>query len=167
MGAYPGRLTIISHAFKKNRFLNYHCRAIKWPLARTNFVGIDPPEEVTPRVQLVAGEAKAVEAWRNDFYGVGESLGSKRMKRGWEPTQVIEVDRPQGTSNQSPVEDGIWMGEGLGLEIPSLLRYHGGADGKTVFPKVLPWEEREIIGWSSDRASGSREYLVDISRDRN
>ena len=154
IGAYPLRLTIISHAFKENRILNYHCKAIKWPLSRTTFVGIDPPEEVTSRAELDAGEAKAVDAWREDLYGVGDVLGMKRRKRGWGAREVLHVEYGQSADDSVFAYGDAWAEKGLGQGIHDLLRYDGGGDGKTLLPGSLPWEEESgVVGDSGDDAS--------------
>ena len=41
-GAYPRRITLITHAFKEARFRHFHFPAIKWLSNRLHFVGIDP-----------------------------------------------------------------------------------------------------------------------------
>jgi len=40
---WPERLTIVSHAFKRNRLVDGHCAAIGFPLDRVDFIGINPP----------------------------------------------------------------------------------------------------------------------------
>lgn len=40
---YPRRITLISYAFKRQRFEQLHRRAIRFPADRFAFVGIDPP----------------------------------------------------------------------------------------------------------------------------
>lgn len=42
-GYYPHEIVIITHAFKKDRFLDLHAKAIRWPLNRIRVFGIDPP----------------------------------------------------------------------------------------------------------------------------
>ena len=42
-GYYPEQLTIITHAFKNDRFLHLHSRALKWPAERVKVLGINPP----------------------------------------------------------------------------------------------------------------------------
>jgi hypothetical protein len=41
-GCWPQMITIISHEFKRERFLDLHVAAIRWPRERVEFVGIDP-----------------------------------------------------------------------------------------------------------------------------
>ncbi len=120
---YPARITLISHAFKRARFLELHCRAIRWPLSKLTYVGIDPPEDVTARTVLEQGEReKGYGVWEGDLYGVGSVLGGKREKRGW--------------------DDGALEGVGKGKDesIDSLLKWRGGVSGKEVYEGRLPWD---------------------------
>lgn len=41
-GRWPDMITIISHEFKRQRFLDLHIVAMRWPRQRVLFVGIDP-----------------------------------------------------------------------------------------------------------------------------
>ena len=107
------------------RFLDLHCAAIKWPLDRVTYIGIDPPPEVTPKRALDEGEAKALEAWKVDLYGVGHELSSKRVKRGWEPDSA-EMATLLSIQSLEPV-------------VKELVMYDGGSCGNAIFPKRLPW----------------------------
>lgn len=51
-------MTIVTHDFKVQRFLDVHLPACRWPRGAVQFKGIDPPENVTPRKALDAGEAR-------------------------------------------------------------------------------------------------------------
>lgn len=123
---YPHHITIVSHAFKRARFLNIHCQSIGWPLERVSYVGINPPEEITAEGELIENEAKAVAAWREDLYGTRQELASKRLKRGWDPLQVEELLLLHG-------------GDSVEKSVCDLLKYDGGTDGQTLFPEALPW----------------------------
>ena len=43
VGRYPEFVTVITHAFKEERFLTLHATAIKWPVHRIRVQGINPP----------------------------------------------------------------------------------------------------------------------------
>ena len=122
---YPKHITIVSHDFKKSRFLDLHCKAIEWPRGQVTYVGIDPPPDVTPRNVLDEGEARAVNAWKIDPYGAGHELSSKRAKRGWQPDSA----------------EMVWIRSSgvLESEVKELLAYDGGSDGNAMFAKPLPW----------------------------
>ncbi|KAH8694185.1 DUF218 domain protein [Talaromyces proteolyticus] len=120
--AYPQRLTIVTHAFKKCRFLELHLPAIGITAGvfmrdgdgevRVRFVGIDPPEHVTPRRELEQGEMeRGVGLWRTDEHGNGLVLGAKRKGRGWsegEERAVLEGERDEVVR-----ELVRWRGEGV------------------------------------------------------
>ncbi|KAL2006917.1 hypothetical protein VTN00DRAFT_9585 [Thermoascus crustaceus] len=85
-GTYPDRITLVTHEFKRRRFLECHFPAVGWPSqpSRVRIVGINPPPEITTPESLIAGEEKSgIGLWRGDRYGVGAELMGKRRKRGW------------------------------------------------------------------------------------
>jgi hypothetical protein len=78
-------MTVISHGFKRRRFLDLHIPAIRFPLSRTAYIGIDPPFEPARMAQIEDGDRlRGYGAWERDLYGLGEVLRGKREKRGWE-----------------------------------------------------------------------------------
>jgi hypothetical protein len=83
---YPAHLTIISHAFKRHRFMNLHLPALRYPTTpeRFRYISIGPPMDEVKRAEVEAGElSRGVKAWEQDPYGVGEALAAKRRARGW------------------------------------------------------------------------------------
>lgn len=120
---YPTHITLISHAFKRARFLQLHCRAIRWPLTKFAYIGIDPPEDVTPRSVLEQEEKeKGYGVWEGDLYGAGSVIGGVRERRGWE-CGALEV-----------------VGKSKDHSVEGLLKWRGGADGKEVYEGRLPWD---------------------------
>ena len=98
--------------------------AIRWPKDRVNFIGIDPPESVSPRRLLEEGEReRGWGVWREDLYGMGELLGGKRRGRGW-------MDEVKGV-----------VGEGCEGGVRGLLEWGGGRAGVEIFGGALPWDE--------------------------
>lgn len=88
------------------------------------FIGIDPPESVSPRRLLEEGEReRGWGVWRGDLYGGGELLGGKRRGRGWR-------DEVEGL-----------VGEGCEEDVRGLLEWGGGRTGVEVFGGALPWDE--------------------------
>ena len=44
-GNFPKRITVVGYGFKKARFTELHRKAIRWPLHRFNYIGVDPEDE--------------------------------------------------------------------------------------------------------------------------
>ena len=118
-------MTIISHAFKHQRFLDLHCRTLRWPLSRVTYVGIDPPMDDEKRLETEKGEQRARKDWAADWWGWGQVLGSKRLRRGWD----------WETKALSEVEE--WMCR--------LVSWEGGKAMNDPFPERLPWDEKGLI----------------------
>ncbi|KAL8797450.1 MAG: hypothetical protein Q9195_000266 [Heterodermia aff. obscurata] len=119
---FPARIVIISHDFKKHRFLELHAPAIRWPARTLTFIGVDPPEHVVKREALEAGEsARGYKAFQGDPYGTGTLLQAKRQGRGWK-------NEYQSFWNAS-------TGDG----VTDLLSWSGGESGSEMFPGQLPW----------------------------
>ncbi|EHA28413.1 hypothetical protein ASPNIDRAFT_188125, partial [Aspergillus niger ATCC 1015] len=125
-GVYPKRVTVVTHEFKRRRFVEYHFPALGLSDSASTVVGINPPEEVTPLASLLAGEEKSgIGLWSRDRYGVQKELAGKRMKRGW----------------RAGMEDGVFVNVGLEAVVEELVRWDGGEMGIEWFPKMeeLPW----------------------------
>jgi hypothetical protein len=76
-GRYPGHVTVVSWAFKAERF-ELHRSDLRLPASRFRFVGHGEPCELDRAEQ---GEAAALRAFRLDPYGRGAELGDKRARR--------------------------------------------------------------------------------------
>jgi hypothetical protein len=120
-GAWPGHVTIISNEFKRARFLELHCRAIRWPLERVTFIGIDP-EYMAVDLERAAGvrdgeRRNGFDAWQGDMFGTGEVLESKRAKRNpWGICQRLFEDeeaRKQSKINFRMIGPREILGDGL------------------------------------------------------
>ncbi|KAM0432270.1 hypothetical protein ACHAPT_004810 [Fusarium lateritium] len=100
--AWPARITIVSHGFKKERLVDGHCEAIGFPLERVSFIGIDPPgmaaasagvSDGKDKQEAIKGVGLAMGEWRSDPHGRGESLAGKRAKRNpWVVKQHVFPD---------------------------------------------------------------------------
>ena len=137
VGRAPARLTIISHAFKRDRFLKFHLPALGWPMGvsdattgahshplNVKYIGIDPPQKDRAGTrQIEVGEAAAVAQWAQDPWGWREPLRSKRFKRGW---QLLDKD---------------WSDSER-----ALLAWTGGDSGSAPYPRRLPWTEHARKG---------------------
>ncbi|KAK4122294.1 FolC bifunctional protein [Parathielavia appendiculata] len=102
---WPGRLTVVSHGFKRDRLVNGHCAAIGFPLDRVTFVGINPPgvddhgfgsaavEVEGKKGRAMKGVQLALDQWKEDPHGVGEDLAGKRRARNcWRVNQRLFLD---------------------------------------------------------------------------
>lgn len=76
-GTYPGRMTVVSWAFKDERF-KLHVEACRFPCDRYTFVGVNNPDDMASALR---GEAKTIERFCKDPYGTHDSLLEKRRAR--------------------------------------------------------------------------------------
>ncbi|KAI8945317.1 DUF218 domain-containing protein [Xylaria longipes] len=110
-GTWPTELTIVSHAFKRERLVDCHCGAIRFPLSHVNFVGSDPPGMTDgSNKAAIPGVVEAITQWKDDPHGRGNALSSKRMQRNpWGILQTIfltEEDRSRSGVRSYISEDG-------------------------------------------------------------
>ncbi|KAI1274557.1 DUF218 domain-containing protein [Xylaria sp. FL0933] len=108
---WPTKLTIVSHAFKRERLVDCHCGAIRFPLHRVNFVGVDPPGMVDGSNKFaIQGVQEAVDQWKNDPHGEGDALAAKRMRRNpWGISQTLfstEEERARSGVRSRILENG-------------------------------------------------------------
>ncbi|XXH04220.1 folylpolyglutamate synthase [Hypoxylon texense] len=92
---WPKKITIVSHAFKRERLVDCHCGAIGFPLDRVDFVGVDPPGMIDGTKEAAfKGVAEAITQWKEDPHGKGDLLASKRRKRNpWGVSQELFLDK--------------------------------------------------------------------------
>jgi hypothetical protein len=92
VGCRPERVEIVSHGFKRKRFMELHVKAMRWPEGRVYFLGIDPGYMVEGNVEwdreraeeVLKGElARGFGLWEQDLRGTGEVLSGKRMGRDY------------------------------------------------------------------------------------
>ena len=124
LNKWPAHITLVSHDFKRKRFIELHCPAIRWPLERFTYVGIDPPEEVVSRLDLELGEFnKGYGSFKRDPYGVRTYLKDKRESRGWSSERLLKI-----------------FHSGIPEEVKPLLVWDGGEADNGVFYEDLPWD---------------------------
>jgi len=97
-GIWPENITIVSHEFKRRRFLDLHVEVARWPRNRVVFVGIDPEYMIMGSENWDQGRAEEVlkgekergfAAWEKDLLGTGSELRGKRARRNyWKVPQV-------------------------------------------------------------------------------
>ena len=113
----PKRITIISHAFKRRRFIDQHCPILRWPAARVEYIGIDPDKDEAGSRRIETGEETARAQWQQDPWGWGPELGRKRLQRAWDDACLPA------------------------LQMQDLVKWAGGQSRKEDYPHRLPWEE--------------------------
>ena len=131
-------MVIVSHAFKKRRFLELHLPALRFPVERCEFIGIDPcfssdSDGGQRRLQEIgAGDLKrGYGAWKEDLYGARALLVRKKTERGWNERR----ERQLGEA----IAAGEVSSEAM-LLIEKLWSWVGGDSGKEIFAEPLPWE---------------------------
>ena len=97
-GKWPGKVTIISHGFKEDRFMELHVPAIRFPRRKVEFCGIDPEYMKEESKEFERGRTESVKRgerergfgeWEKDLFGVGNVLRRKRKGRNcWGVSQV-------------------------------------------------------------------------------
>lgn len=81
-GNYPDKVTIVGFEFKRQRFLEQHLPALRFPADRINYVGIDPPFDPTGAADRIAGElANSKGPFEQDPYGCRDPLRQKKLDR--------------------------------------------------------------------------------------
>ncbi|PTB41082.1 hypothetical protein M441DRAFT_140833 [Trichoderma asperellum CBS 433.97] len=118
--AWPLSLTIVSHDFKRPRFIDGHCAAIGFPLERTTFLGIDPPGMINGENEAaMKGVGQAVDEWTADPHGRGEKLAGKRARRNpWGMWQGVFEEQVDGPRKGGLVTEGIGEMETLVDDAP-------------------------------------------------
>ncbi|KIW10905.1 hypothetical protein PV08_10204 [Exophiala spinifera] len=129
--SWPSKLTIVSHDFKRSRFLDLHLPAIQWPSSSVEYVGIDPPFDEVRMLEIQEGDrVRGYGAWRDDLYASGHLLSSKRVKRGWDPDVFRRdvLDRfSHGTTSPPPP--------------PSSSDNNDDGDTRSALEKVVFWNQ--------------------------
>ncbi|KAA8903027.1 hypothetical protein FN846DRAFT_899374 [Sphaerosporella brunnea] len=121
--SYPQKITLVSYAFKRERFVELHRHAIRFPRTRFEFVGIDPTWDKEEENVRNGELENAVKLWREDLYACNVEGGLRSKRRG----------RNAGRRK--------WT-YGLSVEtsVKELLRWCEKGGGE-VFAGRLPWSE--------------------------
>ena len=97
---WPQKISIVSHEFKRERFLECHVKALGLSRERVEFWGIDPVymrseaadeyDEQRARGVRDGERRRGFEAWKRDLWGVGPSVRGKRRQRNcWDVRQEL------------------------------------------------------------------------------
>ncbi|OMJ29400.1 U3 small nucleolar RNA-associated protein 20 [Smittium culicis] len=78
-GNYPLRITVVGFDFKKDRFNDFHLKAIGYPSIRFTYIGINMSGDIQKELQ---GEKKnGYDQFKKDLYGCDTFLKTKKVKR--------------------------------------------------------------------------------------
>ncbi|WP_031500771.1 hypothetical protein [Bryobacter aggregatus] len=77
-GQDPEHVTLVSWAFKQQRFENLHRQAIGWPRERFRYIGPNDPEDLS---QAQRAEEKARAQYLADPYSLGPEFQAKKSER--------------------------------------------------------------------------------------
>lgn len=76
---------IVSHDFKRDRFIKLHVPAMALPINQIHYMGIDPPFSERQLAEVIEGDRlRGYGAWEQDLRGTGTLLQQKRIHRGWD-----------------------------------------------------------------------------------
>ncbi|RMZ91942.1 hypothetical protein DV736_g832, partial [Chaetothyriales sp. CBS 134916] len=126
---WPRKLVIVSHAFKRRRFLELHLPALRWN-GQVEYIGIDPPFDQKRMAEIVEGDRlRGYGVWKDDLYGQRKGLNGKREKRGWVEEGFL-----------SALGD-MEIERGVRTNLAELVKWDGGGNGVGLFPHALPWEQ--------------------------
>jgi len=126
---YPDRITVVSYAFKKKRFVDLHAKALRWPTrssmtggsSRFTYVGIDDEGS-----EHSAPQDNAYNSFEVDMYGCWGRLREKRKRRN------ANRRLPPYTATAPQ----------LGLLLDWCPDYNSRLQG--LFQGWLPWDERVL-----------------------
>ena len=130
-GVWPKSIHLVTHNFKRARFLDLHCKALKLDKQRVYYVGKDPPPAVTDPVFVAEAERKnGFEPWEADLYGHGQLLSKKRANRdSWKVQADQEIwihQTVHGLDHDKDVMRGCCFGKEAKVAMMfSLKDYHG------------------------------------------
>ncbi|KAI0295861.1 hypothetical protein B0F90DRAFT_1637318 [Multifurca ochricompacta] len=117
-GAYPHRITVVGHDFKRRRFEQLHRLALRWPNLHFTYDGIPLHNEADEREGTAGELANAFNPYSTDLYGCHAPLVQKRAGRNFHArTHGYHVGAP---------------------ELRELLEWCP-RDGTQIFSGALPW----------------------------
>ncbi|CAB4443020.1 unnamed protein product [Rhizophagus irregularis] len=116
--SYPRNITVIGFQFKKKRFSELHRFALKFPLDRFNYIGIDP-DNTSPLGRFVGESVNSLGPFKQDLYGChGKLLDKKLTRNPYRRSHPYQISCP---------------------ELSPLLNYCP-EDRIQLYPDKLPWE---------------------------
>jgi hypothetical protein len=118
---WPARISVVSHEFKRARFLQLHFPSLRFPVERVEFIGIDPEYmisgsgcfdvERTEEVRMGEME-RGYREWKEDGMGLGERLRGKRRRRNcWKVSQYLFLRDEERIISGLKTQSIDWMDE--------------------------------------------------------
>lgn len=132
----PRKLVLISHGFKRTRFEELHLPALRYPVdsGRFQYIGVDPQFDDVKMQEIQGGDAKrGYGAWKDDIYGQGTLLSSKRLARGW--TKGAKETFASSTKKALAETNGLAAEEEDGFK--SIISFI--ENDSAPFPEKVPW----------------------------
>ncbi|KAF8160902.1 hypothetical protein B0H34DRAFT_356992 [Crassisporium funariophilum] len=126
-GHFPSLVTVVGYEFKRPRFTELHREALRWPINKFTYVGVDP-EHVDSSIVIQGEKQNGYIPYTLDKYGCHSMLLTKRRQRN-----PYSRFHPYYTS--AP-------------ELAPLLDWcPGAAQGgeATLFEENLPWDHLKIL----------------------
>ncbi|CAI2162986.1 13000_t:CDS:2 [Funneliformis geosporum] len=115
---YPRYITVIGFQFKNKRFVELHRFALKFPLNRFKYIGIDP-DNTSPLGRFVGENVNSMGPFQRDLYGCHGKLLEKKLNRNpYRRSHPYQISCP---------------------ELSSLFNYCPENQNQ-LFPDKLPWE---------------------------
>lgn len=116
-GRYPREISVVGFEFKRDRFVSIHRRALRYPVHRFHYIGVDPKDAGHSRA--VRERAAAHGPYSSDPYGCNKRI--LREKREERNPYIRFHPYPQGCP-----------------EIRALFSYCR----RSIYPGALPWDPR-------------------------
>ncbi|KAG5189225.1 hypothetical protein JKP88DRAFT_206340 [Tribonema minus] len=131
-GHYPEKITIVGYDFKRDRYVNQHAAALRYPARAVSYLGIAPRGARFDTAGATAGEAAhAALPFKTDPYGCGSPvLADKRRDRN-----------PYAREPPYPL---------TAPEMAELLRWCGPG----IYAGALPWDPPAAEGGKEEGAGG-------------
>lgn len=126
-GSWPAMITVITHAFKTERFLHNHAGAIRWPLDRICVQGINPPFMADEFKFVTEKDLHTRALFQKDPSGAKPPLSDKRKERLWNE-KCLELD----------ILAKLVLPKSELKQLQALLHWTGNGI-KSQYPGDLPW----------------------------
>lgn len=129
---WPEKITIVSHEFKRERFMELHVKTLKLTVSHitVEYSGIDPGYMVQAAKEFSEARTEEVRkgelergyrAWEHDLWGKGQLLREKRWKRNtWSVSQELFDAALNERELASAVTQSVefeWLGEMVKEEV--------------------------------------------------